>query len=162
MRASLSIFLAALLVAASALQPVAAKSVKGKSAGHGSARVDIDPAEEREFPYDADIPGCQHTPVLEMISDQFAEKEDQYWKSRLTIAGFEQIQRTAWRPWGLDYVPRRFCSAVVTMSDGAKRKIDYSVRESGGAFGASFGVEFCVHGLDRNWAYSPACLAARP
>ena len=24
------------------------------------------------------------------------------------------------------------------------------------------GVEFCVVGLDRNWAYNPACKAARP
>ena len=132
------------------------------SAHARSARVEIDPAEEREFPYDANIPGCQHPDVLSTVSNKFAEKEDQYWASRLTIVGFENIQRTAWRPWGLDYVPRRFCTAVATVSDGRKRKIDYSVRESLGPFGATWGVEFCVQGLDRNWAYSPACLAARP
>ena len=31
-----------------------------------------------------------------------------------------------------------------------------------GDIGAVSGVEFCVVGLDRNWAYGPACRAARP
>jgi hypothetical protein len=25
-----------------------------------------------------------------------------------------------------------------------------------------WGVNFCVEGLDRNWAYNPDCRAARP
>jgi len=25
-----------------------------------------------------------------------------------------------------------------------------------------FGVNFCVAGLDRNWAYNPECRSARP
>lgn len=152
MRATLLLATAAAALAAAALAPAWARS----------ARVDIDPAEEREFPYDANIPGCQDPVVLSTVSSKFAEKEDQYWASRLTIVGYENIQRTAWRPWGLDYVPRRFCTATATVSDGMKRKVDYSVREGLGPFGATWGVEFCVHGLDRNWAYSPACLAARP
>jgi len=41
-------------------------------------------------------------------------------------------------------------------------RIDYSVREDLGIIGATWGVEFCVHGLDRNWAYAPACRMARP
>ena len=28
--------------------------------------------------------------------------------------------------------------------------------------GASWGVQWCVIGLDRNWAYNPACKAAGP
>jgi hypothetical protein len=28
--------------------------------------------------------------------------------------------------------------------------------------GSEYGVEWCVAGLDRNWAYNPACRAARP
>jgi hypothetical protein len=40
------------------------------------------------------------------------------------------------------------------------------VRESLGIIGATWGVEFCVHGLDRNLAYAYAgeqtCREARP
>jgi hypothetical protein len=28
--------------------------------------------------------------------------------------------------------------------------------------GMDWGVNFCVEGLDRNWAYNPACRSARP
>ena len=129
-----------------------------------SARQEIAPAEEREFPFDAQIPGCQYEGVLEKITYQFAEKEAKFWNSTLTIATYDSIERTAWRPWGLDYVPRRFCSAVATTSDGVRRKVDYSVRDGLGIIGADWGIEFCVHGLDRNlaYAYATACREARP
>ncbi|GJD93917.1 hypothetical protein [Methylobacterium iners] len=142
------------LALASALQPALARS----------AREEITPGEEREFPFDGDIPGCQDPDVLEKISNQFAEKEAKFWNSSLTIVAYDRIERTAWRPWGLDFYPRRFCSALATTSDGVRRKIDYSVREGLGLIGAGFGVEFCVHGLDRNlaFAYATACREARP
>jgi hypothetical protein len=129
-----------------------------------SAREEIEPAEERTFPYDANIPGCQDPGVLEKVSDQFAEKEAKFWNSSLTIVAFDRIERTAWRPYGLDYIPRRFCSATATTSDGVRRKVDYSVRENLGIIGSTWGVEFCIHGLDRDlsYAYATACRMARP
>ncbi|GJE03326.1 MULTISPECIES: hypothetical protein [Methylobacterium] len=152
-------FLAALALAAlsgGALSPAEARS----------ARQEISPAEEREFPFDADIPGCQDLGVLEKVSNQFAEKESKFWNSSLTIVSYDRIERTAWRPYGVDFIPRRFCTAVATTSDGVRRRVDYSVRESTGIIGATWGVEFCVHGLDRNLAYAYAsadsCRAARP
>lgn len=151
---SLTAVLGAGLILAGSLQPALARS----------AREDIEPAEERAFPFDADIPGCQDTGVLEKVATQFAEKEAKFWNSSMTILSFERIERTAWRPWGLDTYPRRFCTATATTSDGVRRKVDYSVRESTGFIGASWGVEFCVHGLDRDlaYAYATACRMARP
>jgi len=62
----------------------------------------------------------------------------------------------------LDYIPRRFCTGTAILSDGVKRRIDYSVREGLGLIGVTWGVDYCVLGLDRNWAYAPACQMARP
>ena len=142
------------LLLASALQPASARS----------AREEIEPSEERIFPFDANIPGCQDSGVLEKVATQFAEKEAKYWNSSQTIVAYDHVERTAWRPWGLDFYPRRFCSATATTSDGIRRKVDYSVRESLGIIGATWGVEFCVHGLDRElaYAYATACRMARP
>jgi hypothetical protein len=142
------------LVLVATLQPALARS----------GREEITPAEEREFNYDANIPGCQASEVLERLSTNFAEKEAKFWNSSLTIVSYERIERTAWRPWGLDFVPRRYCSAVATTSDGVRRKVDYSVRDGLGIIGADWGIEFCVHGLDRNlaYAYATACREARP
>lgn len=68
----------------------------------------------------------------------------------------------AWRPWGLDFIPRRYCTGKVITSDGMRRRIDYSVREDLAIIGSNWGVEWCVQGLDRNWAYQPDCKMARP
>jgi len=40
--------------------------------------------------------------------------------------------------------------------------VHYSIIEDGGFAGFTDGVEWCVVGLDRDWAYNPACKAARP
>ena len=45
------------------------------------------------------------------------------------------------------------------MSDGRKRRIDYSVREGLSFLGASWGTEWCVAGLDREYAYAPLVQA---
>ena len=123
---------------------------------------EITPAERREVPFDDQFPVCHHPTVMEKIGTQFAEKEARFWNSSLTILEVERIRPLAWRPWGLDYIPRRFCTGKVITSDGLKRQIDYSVREDLGIIGATWGVEWCVVGLDRNWAFNPACKMARP
>ena len=127
---------------------------------------EITPAERREVPFDDQFPVCHHPTVMEKIGTQFAEKEARFWNSILTILEVERIRPLAWKPWGLDYIPRRFCTGTALLSDGRRRRIDYSVREDLdlGFVGQTktWGVEFCVSGLDRNWAYEPNCKMARP
>ena len=36
------------------------------------------------------------------------------------------------------------------------------IGEDTGMVGAVWGIESCVEGLDRNWAYNPRCKMARP
>ena len=90
------------------------------------------------------------------------EKESKFWNSALTTRDTAGSTR---RPSGLGIrhkIPRRFCSGDVMLSDGKMRTVHYSIIEDGGFAGFGQGVEWCVTGLDRNWAYSPGCRAARP
>ncbi len=48
------------------------------------------------------------------------------------------------------------------INDGTRRPIYYGIGEDTGMIGMTWGVEWCVVGLDRNWAYNPNCKAARP
>jgi hypothetical protein len=59
-------------------------------------------------------------------------------------------------------LPPCFCSGVVEVTDGRKHAIHYSISEDTGMIGASWGIEWCVVGLDRNWSYNPACKMALP
>jgi hypothetical protein len=112
--------------------------------------------------YDSRLPACDNSLALWRIQRTFAAKEGRYWSSDLSIVSFENVHETALNPWAPDAIPRRFCSAVAVISDGIKRPVHYSIQEDLGPIGAFWGVEWCVVGLDRNWAYHPACRMARP
>ena len=110
--------------------------------------------------YDGVLPPCEA--ALGRIAARFGEKESRFWNSDLQILDFERVRETAYRPWAAGTIPRRFCSAVALVSDSRKHQVNYWIGEDTGMIGASWGVEWCVVGLDRDWAYNPRCKMARP
>jgi hypothetical protein len=112
--------------------------------------------------YNGRLPACDDQNALGHITSHFGEKETTYWDSSLKIAGYENIHQVAYRPWAADTIPRRFCQGIVFMSDGTRHGIVFAIGEDTGIIGATWGVEWCVVGLDRNWAYNPACKMAQP
>jgi hypothetical protein len=110
--------------------------------------------------YDGRVKVCEK--ALGTITAQFQEKESMYWNSRLKIKAYGDVHEVAFRPWQSDNIPRRYCSADVRLSDDKMHTVHYSIIEDGGFAGFGQGVEWCVTGLDRNWAYNPGCKAAKP
>jgi hypothetical protein len=112
--------------------------------------------------YDGVLPPCDAQAALGKIVSRFGDKEHAFWNSSLKIAGFDQVREVAFRPWAANTIPRRFCSAIVHISDGSQHALHYSISEDTGMIGSTWGIEWCVVGLDRNWAYNPACKMAQP
>lgn len=112
--------------------------------------------------YEGKVPLCNDFWVTNRVQSRFAEKESQFWNSSLQISAIENIRETALRPWHYATIPRRFCQGVAMVSDGTRRPVYYWVGEDTGEVGAFWGVEFCVIGFDRNWAYNPSCKMAKP
>ena len=110
--------------------------------------------------YDGVVPACEYG--LGVIASRFATKEGRFWNSDLQILSFEKVRQVAFRPWADNTIPRRFCTATALVSDGKKRQVNYLIGEDTGFAGATWGVEWCVVGLDRNWAYNPRCKMAQP
>lgn len=110
--------------------------------------------------YDGQLAECEK--ALGTITHAFEEKESTFWNSSLRITAYGDIRETAFRPWQSDNIPRRYCSADVMLNDNTLHKVHYSIIEDGGFASFGQGVEWCVTGLDRNWAYNPRCRAARP
>jgi len=110
--------------------------------------------------YDGRVKPCEA--ALGTITNQFWEKESTFWNSSLRITAYGDIHETAFRPWQSDNIPRRYCSGNVMLSDGKMHAVHYSIIEDGVLAGFGQGVEWCVTGLDRNWAYNPGCRAAGP
>ena len=149
-RRSLGVSLGAALAAVVGATPVQAASWFEKNFGLIGPR------------YDSVVPLCDAPAALSKIQARFAEKEGTFWVSDLQIVSFDRVRETARRPWAEGTIPRRFCSGMALISDGRWREVHYSIIEDGGMIGASWGVEWCVVGIDRNWAYNPACKMARP
>jgi hypothetical protein len=112
--------------------------------------------------YDGVVPACDDPAALGRIISRFATKERRFWNSALEIRRIDHIRETAFRPWERDLIPRRFCSARALISDGRTSRMYYWIGEDTGMIGASWGVEWCVVGYDRNWAYYPNCRMAQP
>jgi hypothetical protein len=112
--------------------------------------------------YDRDVPACDYSGALDRIIANFHTKEFRFWNSELRIVGIENIHETAELPWAAQSIPRRFCSGTAVINDGTKHLINYAIEEDTNIIGMGWGVNFCVAGLDRNWAYRPECRAAGP
>jgi len=110
--------------------------------------------------FDGQLPPCEA--ALWKIASRFSEKESQFWNSDLKILDFEAVRETAFRPWATGTIPRRYCTATAMVSDGKKHAVNYWIGEDTGMIGMTWGVEWCVVGLDRNWAYNPRCKMAKP
>ena len=112
--------------------------------------------------YDRAVPACDYRPALDRIISNFRTKEFGFWNSQLRIVGIENIRETASQPWAAQSIPRRYCAGTAVINDGAKHAMFYSIAEDTGIIGMDWGVNFCVTGLDRNWAYNPLCRSAQP
>ena len=137
----------------------------GLAAGYASfaalARPQV-PAEERYDSYQGVLPGCADPAVFERIQSRFHAREAEFWKSGLEIVSLDQVREIGFRSNGLDLIPRRYCTAKAQMNNQSVRDVSYSIDEDLGIIGWGFDVEWCLEGLDRDYAYSPDCKIARP
>ena len=112
--------------------------------------------------YSRVVPACDYPAALDRIIANFRTKEFRFWNSELRIVGFENIRELDFLPWAAQAIPRRFRSGIALINDGGRHTIYYSIAEDTGMIGMDWGVNFCVAGLDRDWAYNPSCRAAGP
>lgn len=128
----------------------------------GAEARPLTPAEQRDQPYAGIVRACEDPMATSYIQGAFAAREGEYWHSGLAIVGFEDVHEIGFRSNGLDYIPRRYCQARAIMSDQKVRSVSYAIVEGGGSIGFTDNVVWCVNGLDRLDAFSPACKMARP
>ena len=112
--------------------------------------------------YSRNMPPCDYPPALHEIMNNFRTKEARFWNSDLKIVGIEDMRETAYLPRAAQSIPRRFCRGTALINDRTEHPIYYSIASGTGMIGMGWGVNFCVVGLDRNWAYNPACRSAKP
>lgn len=124
------------------------------------------PAEERVIPFSANLPACDAPPVLAEISSSFDRREARFWNSGLRIVDIEHVRDVAFRPWGASFIPRRHCTAVAHVTHGERvreHRVNYQIREELGVlWNASYGVDWCVVGVERHLHAAPECRMMLP
>jgi hypothetical protein len=107
---------------------------------------------------------CEDPEILAMISDRFRHGALMVLhEPTLRISNFNDIREQR-DQYFLDdsQIARRFCQAMVILSDGHQRPIWYLIEDGTGYAGIGDNVEFCVLGLDRWLIYNGACRTLRP
>jgi hypothetical protein len=128
----------------------------------GPAPAQAGPIERLVTRHHGYVPACDSSWALGVITWRFGYKERRYWGSTESLSHFGPVREIAYRPWGDEFVPRRYCEVKVRVSDRRDTVVYYSIIEKGGFAGVGWGVEWCVVGYDYNLAYAPNCRAARP
>lgn len=78
------------------------------------------------------------------------------------IVRFDRIRENRFLPQLPDRpIERRYCQAVVTLSDGNHRDVWYLIESRAGFAGIGQSVEFCVSGFDRWNVYGGRCRVLR-
>jgi hypothetical protein len=120
------------------------------------------PAERRYLPWRPDLPACDDAGVLGEIQWRFRNRESEFWQTGLEIAHFDSVAERGYRSAGEDYIPRRFCQAKAMLNDQGVRSVAYTIDQDLGFLGLSYGVHWCVVGLDRHDANEIACRMLQP
>jgi hypothetical protein len=113
------------------------------------------------------VPACADPSVIGVVARRFASTERRDWNSSASIVDVTNPREIAYRPWGPDFVVRRFCAAEAAVLDHTvppvrDHAVYYVVVDDGGFAGVGWGVQWCVVGYDRAYAFALACKMMRP
>lgn len=117
-----------------------------------------DPAEQRYSAYSGSLEACDDWHVVQRIQSSFAWNQGSFYQPKLWLKDLKDIQEISQRGNGLEYIPRRYCTARGIMGDGAEHVVYYDIVEDQGIIGFGSGVEYCVDGLEP----TAACSHLRP
>ncbi len=120
------------------------------------------PAERRWSPYVGNVYKCDEPAILARMQGVFRTAQNAYWKEDLQMLSLDRIRELSLRGNGTEYIPRRYCIARGHFSDDSVHTVIFDIEEGMGIIGVGDGVEYCVVGMDRMFAFSPACSTLRP
>ena len=106
---------------------------------------------------------CRHQDVLERISERFDYQVRHVPNlPQVSIASFHRVKERRHLPKQHDRpIERRYCKAMVVMSDGRSHDIWYLIEGPSGSAALGSNLEFCVEGFDRWHVYGGRCRSLR-
>lgn len=107
------------------------------------------------------FPECHEIKVLGNIVERFNWAEEETWKRGVYMSDIDNVRPRLLRDSEHRQVPRRYCRATATLTNGHHRTVFYLIEGGGGFAGNGFNLEFCVEGLDRWRVHNGSCRTLR-
>lgn len=108
------------------------------------------------------LPVCDEAKVLAKVTDKFAYYDTHIIGSGLAIADIGQIRETRVDVNGPSLIPRRYCNATATLSNGKRSELVYLIEYQAGFASIHWGVQSCLPGYDPYRVYGAWCRSIRP
>ena len=108
------------------------------------------------------LPVCDEAKVLAKVENKFAYYDANIIGSGLTISGITDIRETKVNIDGPSLIPRRYCHATATLSDGKRSELVYLIEFQAGFASIHWGVQSCLPGYDPYRVYGAWCRSVRP
>jgi hypothetical protein len=108
------------------------------------------------------LPVCDEAGVLAKVTEKFAYYDANIIGSGLQIADVAGIRETKVSVNGGGFIPRRYCNATATLSNGGQSELVYLIEFQGGFASIHWGVQSCLPGYDPYRVYGAGCRSIRP
>ena len=108
------------------------------------------------------LPVCDQAGVLAKVTNKFAFYDANIIRSGLTIANIDGIRETKVNVNGPSLIPRRYCHATATLSNGRRSELVYLIEFQAGFASIHWGVQSCLPGYDPYRVYGAWCRSIRP
>lgn len=107
------------------------------------------------------VPYCDDGGVIKKITKRFRKNNIHHRDNDLEFERMEEIRETGFVKNPSDNTDRRYCAARVYLTNGKHPTVYYLVLERDGLASLTWGVDFCVSGLDFERAHGSHCRSLR-
>ena len=108
------------------------------------------------------LPVCDDGSVLASVSNKFSYYDARVIGSGLAIATISNVRETRLRVNGPSLIPRRYCDATATLSNGRRSEVVYLIEAHAGFASIVWNVQSCLPSFDPYRVYGAWCHSIRP
>lgn len=108
------------------------------------------------------LPVCDDAGVLTKVTNKFAYYDAHVIGSGLGIAALSDVRETRLKIYGPGLIPRRYCEATATLSNGRRSDVVYLIEANAGFASIIWNVQSCLPGYDPYHVYGAWCRSIRP
>lgn len=94
------------------------------------------------------FPACNEPSLEHRIIERYNYAEKKQWHRGYEMSLLSRMHEHSTQLWYDSMIVRRYCAATAHFSNGSKRQVYFLVEDDAGFAGMTWGITYCVLGLD--------------